>query len=747
MKKFAFLVILLIAFFSASSFFSTNGAQFENEDTLSTRFPLERENTLYFEDPDGGGVTGTRYTINGHISYLHTSGNTYPARGVKVNLLIHNYTNNQYYQYNTFTDDLGNYSFLTQTMTPLLQNQYFALLKVSLDSFHYGVYNTSNSSGNLIKPELVLQLTNNNLDLSSILSYLINGGSILNIDLSPSTDIVYAHYDYINLSNTSVASKSIHFDNSPSLADFKDALNIHQSLNIGFEYLEEITPGYSYDYLKVYYPFEFSHVSLRIVGANPLNILNQLLNSYNLLVGLTIDYVLDFLGLNDLVITITYADLVSLLGSTLPFTSFYYPEEIAFYFENNGDVYAQDSVQAINGGNTIFIDKGDWNSRDTVLHEMGHYVAYQYEITKGVGASHSSSNNQINEFGKYYGSMLAWSEAFANFYSKASQEYVKLNNFYPAMTHSNLNISGYNIETHSISSTSRGEGNYRALSMFLWDIVDQVIEGLHDTFGLGDAAFFSLIDNMNPSATFTDFYKQLSISKTDTQYGLLMEYYGLAPKHNTPSSSSTATTTPQFFSWIAPNDGTSLTKTYYLELYGPSGQLLISKYVGTNTGFSLSASEWSYILHQQYTHIFWRIGFRNSGSPTTGTYYSSARRLNMPLPTLVSEHILYSRYLSYATIEWFKFKPVLSGNYLIYTSGTVDTYGEVFHSIISSTSTVTPIAYNDNSGSENNFQINVYLNANQFYYIRVRGATPTSIGSYNLRISPLTNPGGTVSIN
>ncbi len=80
-------------------------------------------------------------------------------------------------------------------------------------------------------------------------------------------------------------------------------------------------------------------------------------------------------------------------------------------------------------------------------------------------------------------------------------------------------------------------------------------------------------------------------------------------------------------------------------------------------------------------------------------------------------------------VDCFNFIPQQSGPYDIFTTGTMNSYGELYNSA------GTLLSYNDNYDTDINFRITAQLQAGQVYYIKVRHSSSTSTGSYRLRVS------------
>lgn len=75
-----------------------------------------------------------------------------------------------------------------------------------------------------------------------------------------------------------------------------------------------------------------------------------------------------------------------------------------------------------------------------------------------------------------------------------------------------------------------------------------------------------------------------------------------------------------------------------------------------------------------------------------------------------------------------KYTPTVSINCSVYTTGSTDTYLEIYDNV----SCTSPIYSNNNSGHGNNAKIYRYLTAGTTYYIKVKGASTTASGTYTL---------------
>lgn len=79
--------------------------------------------------------------------------------------------------------------------------------------------------------------------------------------------------------------------------------------------------------------------------------------------------------------------------------------------------------------------------------------------------------------------------------------------------------------------------------------------------------------------------------------------------------------------------------------------------------------------------------------------------------------------------DFFKFDVETPGKYVIYTRGETDTFGTLIDSNYGDN-----LSSDDNSGETGNFRIEYSITNIGTYYIRVRGYSSTTLGSYNLHI-------------
>lgn len=110
------------------------------------------------------------------------------------------------------------------------------------------------------------------------------------------------------------------------------------------------------------------------------------------------------------------------------------------------------------------------------------------------------------------------------------------------------------------------------------------------------------------------------------------------------------------------------------------------------------------------------LGLQNRDSDLVNkSSYSGSNSQSYPVITNQRTVIANSTY------QYFKFEPNITGYYLIYAESTGDTVGELFDSSFKS------IKKDDDSGTGNNFNMEVYLYRGSTYYIGIKCFTSIDI--------------------
>lgn len=88
--------------------------------------------------------------------------------------------------------------------------------------------------------------------------------------------------------------------------------------------------------------------------------------------------------------------------------------------------------------------------------------------------------------------------------------------------------------------------------------------------------------------------------------------------------------------------------------------------------------------------------------------------------------------ISYAgQIYWYKFTPTTAGEYVMYSTGSSDTYGYIYNS------SGTSLDVDDDEGDSTNFRVSYSLSANTPYYFGVKYLSSSSTGTIRINLGPV----------
>ncbi|HCB66036.1 MAG TPA: hypothetical protein DEP70_00405, partial [Acholeplasmataceae bacterium] len=390
----------------------------------------------------------------------------------------------------------------------------------------------------------------------------------------------------------------------------------------------------------------------------------------------------------------------------------------------------------------IDLENGDGDDWDTVLHEFGHYVADLYNLTDFWPCHHAKNYNMIDKLdSKFLGTLVAVSEGWATYYSISSQLYSNTASL--IIPDVGDYVHGYyDIEKHT--QWLMGDGNEWVVARLLFDLADDDVYYYEsfDQINWGGKLLFEKIKFAAQDTflgrlyTLSEFIESLNISPNDETYLKLFEFYHLSAKLLTPANNSFASYTIPTFTWevqttsvLCPNN------QFTLYILSPSGNVLLTHDAGNTTSYTLSLNEWNTLLAYGYTSIKWKVETEQTNSPATGPYFSSTMNLNMPIPTSVSVGVSYYGVLQDGDCFWYKFTASTKGYYSFYTTGSTDTYGEIFPLPVA-TPYISNIITQDNDSSDGlNFKKTMLLYPGFTVYIRVRGDEWDETGSFTFSVS------------
>ncbi|MCR4911654.1 MAG: hypothetical protein K5925_03940, partial [Bacilli bacterium] len=296
------------------------------------------------------------------------------------------------------------------------------------------------------------------------------------------------------------------------------------------------------------------------------------------------------------------------------------------------NTYGSSNCCYLSSTKTIYLDyvtssnnayPNSYASWDAILHEYGHHVQHEFNISNSPGGQHSIGANLADIHGKQSGIRLAWGEAFPTTFSMMVQDYylVQTQNIYTFGDTSYTAFNGVDEPVENINSQYKSEANEAAIFGLLWDLYDNSSNETFDTISMSHNTFWNIITGSSATtfSAFANCYYSLLTFSERLQFGELLSYYGMAASDlyaygfdNTP-----------MFNWT--RNGTTSTmqnNNFTLMLYNLSGVQLFSKTNINAAQVLLSANEWNQVLSTGYTDLIAVLIAYQTNTPLTGGYIS-----------------------------------------------------------------------------------------------------------------------------
>ena len=396
---------------------------------------------------------------------------------------------------------------------------------------------------------------------------------------------------------------------------------------------------------------------------------------------------------------------------------------------------------AINGGcyynhilDYIGIGKGYYKFWDPICHEFGHYICDYFSLCDlSVGGHHNLGWDLILKKGEIDGTKMAMSEGLATYLGIASHLYFGNSSIptvgdklYTFKNNSTINFGLYN---YGETADPFGEGNESSVTSLLIKLLDGGVP-------LGHQAMWDIIcsnQHDNISSLIVDVLSAYPSSKSEIGFLLEKENFSAVLSCSSTIFSTNPNSSCWSFSWYNSTTAVGRSNLFNLVFRGNGSSYQINNIHGNSKSLS-NAQINSVLALPGNTVECYVVGYLD-GYPSIGGYVSSFKTISKPLCTSVTINNSYSAYLNYGENEWFRFTAPETATYHFESSGSVDTIGEVFSSMVIDNFTDGRLAYDDNSGSYNNFKVSIALNTNQTVYLRVTGATPINQGSYSVNVS------------
>lgn len=517
------------------------------------------------------------------------------------------------------------------------------------------------------------------------------------------------------------------------------------------------------------------NVRMRVssVGGN-INVVDSSLNTYSITKTMVTNYVPQTaLTLNFCIDAREYTDSADVLKAkafrvhqALDLGARYVETKKGSKLDSINAIYPTAKTSSCYDNENIHIEDTDVDEWDVIIHEYGHYVGQYYNIkTPDIGGNHYVGECNNLERGKEEGMPLTWNEGWATYFSISAQlemnaaslnidhvgdvYYTDIDYTKPELT---INVS---LESPDVSEFQFGESNDFAVAAVLFDLADSG-NANDENIELGFGFLWNFINDTQCKTlpAFLDaLFLQGNLSGAQKrEVNRILTMYDIAPEPISPNDNvnSRIYSAAPTFEWyknggVPPHQEGGVYSNDYannlfvLEFYNDDYELIYTTpQVQGDPGqgrcsYALSNAEWATLLNLADGVVHWTVKAWQTTEFTTGPYSSEYRTLNVPkIHTLSEQAPVQSEGISVLGCDWYKFVAPADGKYAFLTTGTSDTYGELFEMVPFGDSSITCLenGSDDNSGDGNNFRIEYTLQKDGVVYLRIRGNSWRAVGSY-----------------
>lgn len=389
----------------------------------------------------------------------------------------------------------------------------------------------------------------------------------------------------------------------------------------------------------------------------------------------------------------------------------------------------------------INISKDNFNMWDSCMHEYGHYVDDIFTLSnKGRVGEHNYGDELVFLFGKVKGLKACYTEALATYIGLSAQQYFNLEQL-NIPTVSGYYYNFYGEDPTDLLKGEKGECDESSTAGLLLTIADDVSGRSYDNMAYGYRNLWNKIKSYKRSymsELIEDLVSDELDVNTKSNLGGLLEHFGFAPiqvSSNSVFNTYVSSTTNKFELNVNNCGGnSSLNNQYSLIFY--SSMLYDSYKIDniTNTHYTLTETDLNNILALSGDELYWQVAGYNTNTFTTGPYISTLREINKPIEEDISIDTEYTKTLITNKAIWYKFTAPKTGTYKFYTTGTIDTLGELFPSIVANSSTLNRLKRNDDGGTNYNFSMKYDLDYEDNIYIRIRVNNYTTVCDYTFKV-------------
>lgn len=446
-------------------------------------------------------------------------------------------------------------------------------------------------------------------------------------------------------------------------------------------------------------------------------------------------------------------------GSNIATVSVCYPysSDGCFYRRSTKTIYVTGNARA---STNVPHSYASW---DTIMHEYGHHVSYEFDIINSCGGTHwlgldmanhyrshlegdnantscscsyAAMNMNTAEDCKYWANRLAWSEGWASVFGTVVQQYYSssLSNIATVGDTSYTSYNGVNYDLEKPSYIN-GESCELTVQAALWDMFDSVAE-THDTLSLGYNSFWNMTTG-SKAKSYEEFMNYFNENINNVSHisaaGKINTYYKMSP-NNARLSSGTISTTAPVITWDNMSFGSKYynTATYTVKFLDGVGTVLNSSGALSTNTYQVSQSVWNSVLSKSNKIVIAVFGGDNCSK--SGLYCSELLVLDNPNNNLVHTNStrVIERSITLAAGEYVDFYITFDGatmyDRVFTTFGSLDTVLTLYDENGSQ------ISYDDDDGYGRNALIQLDQKNGTKYKLRVKFFSSSTSGTFRLVI-------------
>ena len=446
-------------------------------------------------------------------------------------------------------------------------------------------------------------------------------------------------------------------------------------------------------------------------------------------------------------------------------------------------------------GDTSTITLQSYASWDIITHEYGHHVANCEGIDDSPGDWHGMNVDMAEHYRSHFdgtatgcddkcallnnsseykfekseckekGVAIAWAEGFATFFGELSQQYFydeyisQYTNEQKPLNFANSIYEAYNLVNPLSMEVIGSDLMYRRESCefsvlcILYDIFDNDNSEDFDLFSMDHQSMWDCVINSN-AKTLYEFIEYFKSTRTNTgdiaHLGRLLNEYHYTPVEITMSSIGTECPSITFVASYYPLSPHFSTRKFKVNFYDYAYNLIGSTPIQDMTLNStnrctttISEELWHDIINYETTFYMsisayeYDVDTDNPNGHEYVTGYESKLSLYTTnnIYTILDYAMEPTDDLADTGYNWYKFTAPLTEEYIFETTGSADTYGEIFSELVIGQSISNRILYDDDNGDSLNFKLVYSMKKGDTIYIRVRRYDWLKFGEYTLTIS------------